>query len=152
MRKILIPLDGSPFSEEALVRGLRQYSPEETKLVLFHCIDLNKLVARLGHIPAKIYVDTETEKSREREEYLDNLARKLEEQGYSTKSVVAIGDPVERILALSREESIDIIVMTTHARTGLERLFVGSVTEGVIRRADCLVLAVPPRQELQPGN
>lgn len=148
MTKILIPLDGSPFSEDALERGLNQYATrEDTEIILLHCIDLNKLVSRLGHIPAKIYIDTETENRKEREQYLNKLAGSLSAKGYRSQTAVTIGDPVERILALAREEEVDVIIMTTHARTGLERIFVGSVTEGVLRRARCLVLVVPPCRE-----
>ena len=52
------------------------------------------------------------------------------------------GDPAAEIVRYSQDAAIDLIVMGTHGRTGLERLLVGSVTERVMREAPCSVLAV----------
>lgn len=145
MQKVLIPLDGSPFAEEVLERGLSQFQPESAEIILFHCVDLNTLFARVGHAPASIYIETELKNRQARHDYLDGLAAKVKENGFSVRSILATGDPVDRILLAARDEAIDTIVMTTHARSGLERLFVGSVTEGVLRGAHCLVLVVPAK-------
>ena len=48
------------------------------------------------------------------------------------------------IVDFVREEDIDLIVMSTHARKGVPRLFLGSIAERVIREAPCPVIAVPP--------
>jgi nucleotide-binding universal stress UspA family protein len=52
------------------------------------------------------------------------------------------GDPAAQILAYAREAGVDLIVMGTHGRTGLERLLLGSVAEKVMRDAHCSVLVV----------
>jgi nucleotide-binding universal stress UspA family protein len=52
------------------------------------------------------------------------------------------GSPVIEILAFAEEENIDLIVMASHGRTGLSRLLMGSITEGVMRKAHCPVLVV----------
>jgi nucleotide-binding universal stress UspA family protein len=52
------------------------------------------------------------------------------------------GDPAEEIINYAAEASIDLIVMGTHGRTGLERLLMGSVAEKVLRGAPCSVLVV----------
>jgi nucleotide-binding universal stress UspA family protein len=52
------------------------------------------------------------------------------------------GDPVEAILRVAEEIGADLIVMGTHGRTGLSRLFMGSVAEQVLRRAPCPVLTL----------
>jgi universal stress protein A len=60
---------------------------------------------------------------------------------------VEIGTPYRRIVDKATAESVDIIVMSTHGRTGLAHMLIGSVTERVLRRASCPVLAVPvPRR------
>ena len=60
---------------------------------------------------------------------------------------VEIGTPYRRIVDKAAAESVDIIVMSTHGRTGLAHMLIGSVTERVLRRASCPVLAVPaPRR------
>jgi len=52
------------------------------------------------------------------------------------------GDPATEIVRLARDAGIDVIVMGTHGRTGLERLLMGSVAEKVLRDAPCSVLVV----------
>jgi nucleotide-binding universal stress UspA family protein len=64
------------------------------------------------------------------------------------KSELVDGDPVRVILSRAGELGCDLIVMGTHGRRGLSRLLMGSVAEGVLRRAPCPVLTVkgPPAQ------
>ena len=50
------------------------------------------------------------------------------------------GPPATMILKLAEQEDVDMIVMSTHGRTGLSRLLMGSVAEEVVRKAHCLVL------------
>jgi universal stress protein A len=60
---------------------------------------------------------------------------------------VEIGTPYKRIVDKAAAEAVDMIVMSTHGRTGLAHMLIGSVTERVLRRAPCPVLAVPaPRR------
>ena len=60
---------------------------------------------------------------------------------------VEIGTPYKRIVDKAEAERVDMIVMSTHGRTGLAHMLIGSVTERVLRRAHCPVLAVPaPRR------
>ncbi len=54
------------------------------------------------------------------------------------------GAPADAIVALAKEEGVDLIVMSSHGRTGLGRLLLGSVAEVVTRRAECPVLIVKP--------
>ncbi len=143
MAKLLIPLDGSEFAESVLSKGLKPYLTENTQVVLFHCVDLNKLYARVGHEPAQFYIDAERQYRSEKEGYLKGIVEKLQGLGYSASSRMAIGDPVESILQAAMEEDVDAIVMATHGRSGLERFFVGSVTEGVLRLSRWLVIVVP---------
>jgi nucleotide-binding universal stress UspA family protein len=57
--------------------------------------------------------------------------------------VLSEGEPVDAILGRASGDDVDMIVMGTHGRTGLSRLFVGSVAEGVLRRASRPVVVVP---------
>jgi len=58
---------------------------------------------------------------------------------------VESGAPHEKIVARAEREHADLIVMSTHGRTGLEQLIVGSVTAKVVARAGCPVLSIRPR-------
>jgi nucleotide-binding universal stress UspA family protein len=57
--------------------------------------------------------------------------------------VIGKGQPADVILERACRGDVDLIVMGTHGRTGLQRLLVGSVAEGVLRRAPCPVVVVP---------
>jgi nucleotide-binding universal stress UspA family protein len=62
------------------------------------------------------------------------------------------GEPVDQILHLAKESGCDLIVMGTHGRTGLGRVLMGSVAEGVVRRAPCPVLTIKnPLPEARPA-
>jgi nucleotide-binding universal stress UspA family protein len=62
--------------------------------------------------------------------------------GIPVRHVLLEGDPAAEIVHYAREAGIDLIVMGTHGRTGLERLLMGSVAEKVMREAPCSVLVV----------
>ena len=60
---------------------------------------------------------------------------------------IAVGRPAEAIIRLAQERNVDLIVMATHGRTGLEHMFLGSVAEKVVRLAPCPVLTVKHKGE-----
>jgi len=60
---------------------------------------------------------------------------------------IGIGTPYKRIVEKAQQEGADLIVMPTHGRTGLAHMLIGSVTERVLRRAPCPVLAIPALKE-----
>lgn len=79
---------------------------------------------------------------REQEE-LANLvacARRLEEHGVGTISLMEEGDPAETILQVARSQKVDLIAMATHGRSGIDRLLKGSITESVLRQSPCPML------------
>lgn len=60
------------------------------------------------------------------------------------------GEVANEIVALAKREGVDLIVMSSHGRTGLGRLLMGSVAECVMRRAECPVLVVKPMTKVEP--
>jgi nucleotide-binding universal stress UspA family protein len=84
-------------------------------------------------------------------EVREQIDRELREQlqpastaGIEVPLVTREGDPVTEILAEARTMGADLIVISTHGRSGFDRLTLGSVTEKVLRKAECPVLIVPP--------
>jgi nucleotide-binding universal stress UspA family protein len=69
-------------------------------------------------------------------------AMRPEDAQMAVEHYLLVGDPAIEILDLAEEKGCDLIVMGTHGRTGLARLFMGSVAEQVLRRARCPVLTV----------
>jgi len=76
----------------------------------------------------------------EAEEYLVPFATELRANGVRVTTEVRRGEPVAEILAATTEAKADLIIMTTHGRSGFGRLLFGSVAEAVLRRADVPVL------------
>jgi nucleotide-binding universal stress UspA family protein len=75
-------------------------------------------------------------------EGLDALARRLEQDGIPSRLLLERGLPEEVIPKVARREGADLIALTTHGRTGLLARVVGSVTEGVLHRADIPLFVV----------
>jgi nucleotide-binding universal stress UspA family protein len=70
----------------------------------------------------------------------------LKEMPVQTVGHVRVGRPDQQLVQLARELKADLLVVGTHGRTGLERMFLGSVAERVLRSAPCPVLVVRPRE------
>lgn len=78
--------------------------------------------------------------------YLEHQQRKLTEQGIRCEmEVLHAGDPAERILEQLEDEETDLVVLSSHGRTGVTRVLLGSVAEKVARYAPCPVLIVGGR-------
>ena len=142
MKTVLIPLDGSTFAEEALGKGL-EHCQKSDEIVLVQCIDYNLLFANAVDFSPQTIRELQEQDQRRCQEYLDRQVARLRERGYSARSVAADGSPVEGILRTAEQQRADQIILTTHGRSGLARVFMGSVAEGVLRRAECPVLIIP---------
>ena len=71
----------------------------------------------------------------------------LRDAGFDVTLEIRTGDPVDEILAAAADNGTDLIVMTTHGRSGLTKALMGSVTEGVVRHAEVPVLILRPRTD-----
>lgn len=140
--RILVPVDFSDDADRALEYGVDVAREEGSHLDVLHVVE--RITYPDFYYPAS--------PSRERmardvsEQAEERLRRRVEDlRGGRTMTVdygVEIGDPVEVIVARAETEGAHLIVMGSRGRTGLERVLLGSVTEGVIRRAPCPVLVV----------
>ena len=82
-------------------------------------------------------------------EYLDQLARSIAPAGQPVESVVRLGKPGREIIDFARRGKVDLIVMTTHGRSGLQRTLHGNVTAAVIRSGVAPVLVIRPKRAPQ---
>ena len=89
---------------------------------------------------------SETKSSRKLKEIgekaIKSASDKLEEENIKYEKSIASGKPFQKINSFTGQNEIDVIVMSTHGRTGLDRMLIGSVTEKVIRTSNIPVLAV----------
>ena len=76
---------------------------------------------------------------------LDRRASSAAMPAGQVRAVLKTGTPAEGVVEAAAETSADLVVVGTHGRTGLERVFLGSVAERIVRSAPCAVLTVKPR-------
>ena len=150
--KILVPLDGSELSEKALAMAQNLVSSSDTSIHLMQVISLRpELDARRGggesitvlemaQDAARRLIEVQTARGKE---YLESLAVQLQKAGINVTTVIREGAADENIVEYAKAQEIDLIVMSTHGRSGFKRFFVGSVTDRVIRSGETPVLVLP---------
>jgi nucleotide-binding universal stress UspA family protein len=92
--------------------------------------------------PGAVPTDAQVAVVKDAEDYLDRVREHLRGRGITIETSVWYGPATEAILEAARCHGVDEIVMTTHGRSGLGRLLLGSVTEAVLRRTDLPVLVL----------
>ena len=137
--KMLVPLDGSGLAETALVHVEILLEKQVAKEAIFLRV-IDTAAESLYNLEKSIKERIE----KETREYLDNVADAFRKRGVNTQIVVLYGDIAETILQYTERNGVEIIVMSTHGRTGIFRFFAGSVAEKVMRYSAVPVLIVPP--------
>ena len=133
LNKILVPLDGSGLAERALTYATALATASGAQLML--------LRAALSHtLPGVDSRERDAGAIQEAETYLEPVATRVREQGFSCETVVPHGHPKECIVDQARTRQADLVVMTTHGRTGPGRWILGSVAESVVASSPVPVL------------
>jgi nucleotide-binding universal stress UspA family protein len=143
VRRVVVPLDGSELSERALIYALQLADLFSSPLALV------RVVQEHAMLETEMIPDSHQTNVQMLEEaqvaaaaYLEGITARVAEWGFDPTTVVAVDDHVAR--AVLSHAGRDLIVMATHARSGLDRAFLGSVTDTVVRSAAGPVLVIPP--------
>lgn len=136
--KIMVPLDGSKLSEAALEPALELARLSGAKLALVQAYSVPGLIPGEGPEYRREFA------VKQAEEHLDRVAPALKASGVEPEIVVAEGDPASVILDTAERLGVDLIVMSTHGRSGLGRWVLGSVAEKVVRHCHCKVMMIRP--------
>lgn len=141
-KKILVPLDGSKFSECAL---------EHVIAIVTGCnvpeVDLLFVVEEIPGMASTTYAVSLRGQERLKawgKDYLNKIVEGLGKEGVTAKGIVLEGKPAETILDYTAKNNIGLIIMSTHGRSGPSRWAFGSVADKVIRSAEVPVLVVSP--------
>ncbi len=142
LKKILFPVDLSEVSPKIApyVKEMAAKFNSEVHLLF---------VARILQHFTSIYVPHPSVSNFEAE-IVNGAERKLDEfveehfRGFSPKATVVLGDAAEEILNYAQSGEIDLIIMGTHGRKGIERIIFGSVVERVVKKSPIPVLTVNP--------
>ncbi|MEO8192633.1 MAG: universal stress protein [Gemmatimonadales bacterium] len=140
---VMVPVDGSPFSREAVLQGLRIASQTGAALRLVRVGTSSVLHSG----PDGFAVEGESLREVHSSELAELYSIAAECRAHSTVNVTASlqhGPVVDALVGYAKRQRVDLIVMRTHARKGLARVWFGSVTDGLIRESGIPVLVVRP--------
>lgn len=138
-KRILFPTDGSETSEKAVDHALSLASVYDASLYILHVVN----IAKYSSLSGEIEWGSVSESLREEgEEVTENVKNKAEKKGIDVTTFINDGVPHKEILKISRDKDIDLIVMGTHGRSGVDRILLGSVTERVLRSSEIPMLVI----------
>ena len=139
-KKVLLPTDGSPCSAQALREGLELVRACGASATILFVVE-NPLLT-LPMLPEGIPYEAELYEDLRKaaDDVLDAARQIAAEAGVEVETVIKEGQPVSTIVSFAKD--FDLIVMGTHGRGGLEKLILGSVTDGVLHRTDKSVLVI----------
>lgn len=138
-QRILVPIDFSKTSLRALDVAVPLARDCDSELMLITAIEPDPYVASMeGVVLAVPGATLEADGRRE----LNRIAERLIPASLRTEILVEHGYALDVILKAAKSKQVDLIVMTTHGRTGLEHVLMGSIAERVVRHAPCAVYVV----------
>jgi len=137
--EVLVPTDGSEGTRAAVEHAIDHAKRYDATLHVLYVVD-----ARIGVVhettPEDVFAELE-EQGQMAIEQVKSQAKAADV--HTIQGVVARGDPHQAILDYVSDRDIDLVVMGTHGRTGLDHYLIGSVTEKVVRLSDVPVMTVP---------
>jgi nucleotide-binding universal stress UspA family protein len=144
-KTILVPHDFSSSANHAAAIARDEAKLHGAKIMLLHVIDLPSAFE-----PTSVVVPESTGSPISVKDYavssaeahLADIVARLGKDGAAATSFIRLGHPVDEINRFADEQHVDLIVMGTHGRTGLQHLLVGSVAERVVRTSTKPVLTI----------
>ena len=142
IRRILHPSDFSPASRPALALAVDMAKAHRAEMLVIHVIAPLALIPPEGYVPPNVYRDLEVRTRASAEKQLSGLVARVQKAGVKASSRLLEGAPAERIAEVAGSWRASLIALGTHGRTGLPRLFLGSVASRVLTLSPCPVLTV----------
>jgi universal stress protein A len=141
-RRILHPTDFSQASRAAFARAVADARAERAELLIVHVLPTVTPLVGDGYVSPSTYADMEESMRAYGRKEVDKLVAKAKASGARVRGLLLEGTAADAIVRAARSARANVIVMGTHGRTGLARLFMGSVAERVVGTAPCPVLTV----------
>ena len=143
--KIMVPIDFSECSLEGLEYAKALARQFGSKLVLLHSVAIQYFVTsdEYARFDYPLLMQQCEKAARDQ---MRALIEKTDWDGIEVESSLQIGHAGEQICARSKEQHADLVITSTHGRTGLKHILIGSTAEYVVRHASCPVLVVPSHE------
>lgn len=136
--KILLPTDGSEFSEHEVERAIKALSDDGEIIILSVALKLKATTA----FHSKKNVEAMNKEFLEKaEENVEHMAAKFDPH-VNVKKMVVTGIPSETIIKIAEDEDVDLIIISASGKSGLHRFFIGSVAEKVLKNSERDVLLI----------
>jgi nucleotide-binding universal stress UspA family protein len=147
-RKILVPTDFSADSDQSFQMALSIAIMYQARIFLLHVISSTVQQNLLDYSLDQSLVDRVLNESivYSNEKLHKEIGKSQQNGGIKIIPNVRKGQPHEEILKEASERKIDLIVIASHGKTGFQKYFIGSVTEKVMKEANCQVLVVRSRE------
>lgn len=140
--RILVPLDGSKRAE-AILRHVEELAQRaDAKVSFLRVVEPESITPPSPENHVAMNVLSLEERTQEAKKYLACLKGEFREKGIQVQTYVAQGSVVGTILNIAAREDADLIAMASHGRSGLARVFYGSVAAGVLHRIDRPLLLI----------
>ncbi len=142
MKNIVVAIDFSQITPEIMTQAETLAQAFKSKLWLIHITEPEPdfVGFKTGPQPKR---DHWAEQFRKEHKQIQDLAEQLRQKGLDTVALLTQGSTVETILAEAKKLAADLIIVGSHGRSGIEKLFMGSVSEGILKDALCPVLVIP---------
>jgi len=139
---ILLPLDFSECSLHARTYAVDLARKYASTIHLLYVVEPLDLFSGADGIEQSVYFDVMSSLRDRASEKMKNVAEDLREEGLNVVTSVQEGKPSDVIASYATDHSISLICLSTHGRSELNHLFLGSTTEHVLRKATCPVFVV----------
>jgi nucleotide-binding universal stress UspA family protein len=148
-KKILVPLDGSELAERALKPASVLAKTYDAQLLLFRVEPPVPVRAHFADLPPSVYEEVAATARLQARTYLKEVQDTVMDVCVKTRHVPSGDRVADKIVDFAKTADVDLIVMSTHGRTGFDRLVHGSVTEKVLRTLPCATMVIPTCVDLQ---
>jgi nucleotide-binding universal stress UspA family protein len=142
IRTILVPVDFSDCSLAGLKYALKFAKEFGARLIVLHITDLGPVMmtTACGDYDSPAYLEAARRRCDDR---MRAFLKRVHKDGVPVETLALAGYCPAAIYEAAVKKAVDLIILSTHGRTGLRRAFIGSIAEGTVRHAACPVLVVP---------
>lgn len=141
IKNILIPIDFSDYSKNALRYAVQFAKNFQAKMYLIYVVE--PMIYPADFSMGQVAIPSmDADLQNRAEEELKNLANNFVDSSLELETLIKTGKPFVEINETAKEIDADLIIMATHGHTGVEHLLFGSTAEKVVRKAPCPVLTL----------
>ncbi len=157
-QKILVPLDGSKLAEIVLPHVEKIAAESDSNVILTTVTERItaqsynvKIGLNSGSVPNLVPVVKMPaaigKMQRQGQRYLDRIAKRLTKKGLRVETSVLLGRPADEIRSFAEEQGVDLIIMSSHGRSGRSKWALGSISDKMLRASEVPMLLVKPTDE-----